>query len=36
MDINDIAERAAAEINAARDAKLNAVKRAAASGVEVL
>jgi hypothetical protein len=36
MDINDIAAKAAAKIDAARDAKVNAVKRAAASGVEVL
>ena len=35
MDINDIAAKAAAKIDAARDAKVNAVKRAAASGVEV-
>jgi hypothetical protein len=35
MDINDIAAKAAAKIDAARDAKVNAVKTAAASGVEV-
>jgi len=35
MDINDIAAKAAAKIDAARDTKVNAVKRAAASGVEV-
>ncbi|WP_427175249.1 hypothetical protein [Arthrobacter sp. 92] len=35
MDINDIAAKAAAKIDAARDAKVNAVKRAAASAVEV-
>jgi hypothetical protein len=35
MDINDIVAKAAAKIDAARDAKVNAVKRAAASGVEV-
>jgi hypothetical protein len=35
MDINDIAAKAAAKIDAARDAKVNAVKQAAASGVEV-
>ncbi|MGY2747634.1 hypothetical protein [Arthrobacter sp. UYCu723] len=35
MDIKDIAAKAAAKIDAARDAKVNAVKQAAASGVEV-
>lgn len=35
MDINDIAEKAAAKIDAARDAKVNAVKAAAASSVEL-
>lgn len=35
MDINDIAAKAAAKIDANRDAKVNAVKQAAASGVEV-
>jgi hypothetical protein len=35
MDINDIAAKATAKIDAARDTKVNAVKRAAASGVEV-
>jgi hypothetical protein len=35
MDINDIAAKAAAKIDAARDTKVNAVKTAAASGVEV-
>ena len=35
MDINDIAAKAAAKIDAARDAKVNAVKTAAASGVEL-
>jgi len=35
MDIDDIAAKAAAKIDAARDTKVNAVKRAAASGVEV-
>jgi hypothetical protein len=35
MDINDIAAKAAAKIDAARDTKVNAVKKAAASGVEV-
>ncbi|WP_431230851.1 hypothetical protein [Paenarthrobacter nicotinovorans] len=35
MDINDIAARAAAKIDAARDAKVNAVKNAAASSVEL-
>lgn len=35
MDINDIAAKAAAKIDAARDAKVNAVKNAAASGVEL-
>lgn len=35
MDINDIAAKAAAKIDAARDAKVNAVKAAAASGVEL-
>ena len=35
MDINDIAAKAAAKIDAARDTKVNAVKQAAASGVEV-
>jgi len=35
MDINDIAAKAAAKIDAARDAKVNAVKKAAASGVEL-
>ncbi|GAA5201813.1 hypothetical protein GCM10023346_47090 [Arthrobacter gyeryongensis] len=33
MDINDIAAKAAAKIDAARDVKVNAVKTAAASGV---
>ncbi|WP_028268067.1 hypothetical protein [Arthrobacter sp. MA-N2] len=35
MDINDIAAKAAAKIDSARDAKVSAVKQAAASGVEV-
>lgn len=35
MDINDIAAKAAAKIDAARDVKVNAVKTAAASGVEL-
>lgn len=35
MDINDITAKAAAKIDAARDTKVNAVKQAAASGVEV-
>ncbi|MCY1676870.1 hypothetical protein OVA06_19555 [Pseudarthrobacter sp. SL88] len=35
MDINDIAAKAAAKIDAARDAKVNAVKNAAASSVEL-
>ncbi|WP_461165351.1 hypothetical protein [Arthrobacter sp. R4-81] len=35
MDINDIAAKAAAKIDAVRDAKVNAVKAAAASGVEL-
>ena len=35
MDINDIAAKVAAKIDAARDTKVNAVKQAAASGVEV-
>ncbi|MDJ0322098.1 hypothetical protein [Pseudarthrobacter sp. PS3-L1] len=35
MDINDIAEQAAAKIDAARDAKVNAVKTVAASGVKL-
>ncbi|MGO4491702.1 hypothetical protein AB4Y86_06380 [Arthrobacter sp. 2YAF22_2] len=35
MDINDIAAKAAAKIDAARSAKVFAVKMAAASGVEV-
>jgi hypothetical protein len=35
MDINDIAAKAAAKIDAARDTKVNAVKTAAASGVGV-
>lgn len=35
MDINDIAAKAAAKIDAARDLKVNAVKAAAASGVEL-
>ncbi|WP_284987867.1 MULTISPECIES: hypothetical protein [unclassified Arthrobacter] len=35
MDINDITARAAAKIDAARDAKVNAVKNAAASSVEL-
>ncbi|MEW1808308.1 hypothetical protein [Pseudarthrobacter sp. NPDC080039] len=35
MDVNDIAAKAAAKIDPARNAKVNAVKRAAASGVEV-
>lgn len=35
MDINDIAAKAAAKIDASRDAKVNAVKTAAASGVEL-
>ncbi|WP_432246224.1 hypothetical protein ACRB8A_20130 (plasmid) [Arthrobacter sp. G.S.26] len=35
MDINDIAAKAAAKIDAARDAKVAAVKNAAASGVEL-
>lgn len=35
MNIDDIAAKAAAKIDAARDAKVNAVKKAAASGVEM-
>lgn len=35
MDINDIAAKAAAKIDAARDAKVSAVKTAAASSVEL-
>lgn len=35
MNIDDIAAKAAAKIDAARDAKVNAVKKAAASGVEL-
>jgi hypothetical protein len=35
MDINNIAAKAAAKIDAARDLKVNAVKTAAASGVEL-
>ncbi|KQQ92490.1 hypothetical protein ASF72_02045 [Arthrobacter sp. Leaf141] len=35
MDINDIAAKAAAKIDAARDAKVAAVKNAAASGVKL-
>ena len=35
MDINDIAAKAAAKIDAARDVRVNAVKTAAASGVEL-
>jgi hypothetical protein len=35
MNINDIAAKAAAKIDAARDLKVNAVKAAAASGVEL-
>ncbi len=35
MDINDIAAKAAAKIDSARDAKVNAVKNAAASSVEL-
>jgi hypothetical protein len=35
MDINDIAAKAAAQIDAARDTKVGAVKAAAASGVEL-
>lgn len=35
MDINDIAAKAAAKIDAARDAKVNAVKTAASSSVEL-
>ena len=35
MDINDIAAKAAAKIDADRDARVNAVKAAAASGVEL-
>jgi len=35
MDINDIAAKAAAKIDAARDLRVNAVKTAAASGVEL-
>ncbi|MDD1475395.1 MULTISPECIES: hypothetical protein [Micrococcaceae] len=35
MDINDIAAKAAAKIDAARDTKVNAVKTAAASSVEL-
>lgn len=35
MDINDIAAKAAAKIDAARDLKVKAVKTAAASGVEL-
>ncbi|MDQ0676600.1 hypothetical protein QFZ36_004226 [Pseudarthrobacter siccitolerans] len=36
MDINDIAAKAAAKIDAARDVRVNAVKTAAASSVELL
>ena len=35
MNINDIAAKAAAKIDAARDVKVNAVKTAAASSVEL-
>jgi hypothetical protein len=35
MDINDIAAKAAAKIDAARDTKVGVVKAAAASGVEL-
>ncbi|MBT2538809.1 hypothetical protein [Arthrobacter sp. ISL-69] len=35
MNIDDIAAKAAAKIDAARDTKVNAVKTAAASGVEL-
>ena len=35
MDINDIAVKAAAKIDATRDEKVNAVKTAAASSVEL-
>ena len=35
MNINDIAAKAAAKVDAARDVKVNAVKTAAASGVEL-
>jgi hypothetical protein len=35
MNINDIAAKAAAKIDAARDTKVNAVRTAAASSVEV-
>lgn len=35
MDINDIAAKAAAKIDSARDKKVNAVRTAAASGVEL-
>jgi len=35
MNIDDIAAKAAAKIDAARDSKVNAVKKAAASGVEL-
>jgi hypothetical protein len=35
MDIDDIAAKAAAKIDAARDVRVNAVKTAAASGVEL-
>jgi len=35
MDINDIAAKAAAKIDAARDTKVGAVKAAAASGIEL-
>ncbi|MEQ4568499.1 hypothetical protein [Paenarthrobacter sp. CAP02] len=35
MNIDDIAAKAAAKIDAARDAKVNAVKKAAASSVEL-
>jgi hypothetical protein len=36
MDINDIAAKAAAKIDAARDLRVNAVRAAAASSVELL
>ncbi len=36
MDINDIAAKAAAKIDAARDVRVNAVKTAAASSVDLL
>lgn len=35
MNINDVAAKAAAKIDAARDVKVNAVKTVAASGVEL-